>query len=227
MQGAFFPEANEQFKVEDKKIAQSTVRLAKIGHSTFFFFFFVVGFSFCEKCSQNNKPKTRVIQFFFRGHSIQFNFIQFLMPFIRSENYSWRWPSAGEHRSIIQTISRFLGSSERLQVRVWTIKCWTPFTIKITISVRRAVFKWLSKVIAWLRFLRSLIGLKDSCQFFNEWESKPRPIAPCTRDFFRVSSELQLIARNCDWFIALSAAVVIGRSNCFGFGFSTVIWKPL
>ena len=91
----------------------------------------------------------------------------------------------------------------------------------------RAVFKWLSKVITWLRLLRSLIGLKDSRQFFNQRESKPKPIAPCTRDFFRTSSELQLIARNCDWFIALSAAVVIGRSNCFGFGFSTVIWKPL
>ena len=35
-------------------------------------------------------------------------------------------------------------------------------------------------------------------------------------------SELQIIARNCDWFIALFAPVVIGRSNCFGFGFSTV-----
>ena len=31
--------------------------------------------------------------------------------------------------------------------------------------------------------------------------------------------ELQGIARNCDWFIALSAALVIGQSNCFGFGF--------
>ena len=31
------------------------------------------------------------------------------------------------------------------------------------------------------------------------------------------------IARNCHWFIALPAPVVIGRSNCFGFGFSTVI----
>ena len=30
-------------------------------------------------------------------------------------------------------------------------------------------------------------------------------------------------ARNCDWFIALFVPVVIGRSNCFGFGFSTVI----
>ena len=60
----------------------------------------------------------------------------------------------------------------------------------------------------------------------TEWEAKAKPIAPCTRDFSRASSELQVIARNCDWFIALPARclpVVIGRSNCFGFGFSTVI----
>ena len=71
--------------------------------------------------------------------------------------------------------------------------------------------------------------LKESRQFFNQWEVKPKPIpiAPCTRDFSRASRELQVVARNCDWFIALSAPVVIGRSNCFGFGFSTVIWKPL
>ena len=30
-------------------------------------------------------------------------------------------------------------------------------------------------------------------------------------------------ARNCDWFIALFAPVVIGRDNSFGFGFLTVI----
>ena len=57
--------------------------------------------------------------------------------------------------------------------------------------------------------------------------SKPKPIAPCTRDFSRASSKLQLIATNCDWFIAPFVPVMIGRSNCFGFGFSTVIWKPL
>ena len=45
-------------------------------------------------------------------------------------------------------------------------------------------------------------------------------------DFSRALSELQVIARNGDWFIALPAPVVIGRGNCFGFGFSTVI-KPL
>ena len=91
----------------------------------------------------------------------------------------------------------------------------------------RAVFKWLSKVITWLRLLRSVIGLKDSHQFYDQWDAKPKPIAPYTHDFSRASSELQVIARNCDWFMTLFVPVVIGRSNCFGFGFSTVIWKPL
>ena len=91
----------------------------------------------------------------------------------------------------------------------------------------RAVFKWLSKVITWLRLLRLVMGLKESRQFFNQWEAKPKPVPPCTRDFSRALSELQVITRNCDWFVALSAPVVIGWSNCFGFGFSTVIWKPL
>ena len=52
---------------------------------------------------------------------------------------------------------------------------------------------------------------------------KPKPIALCICDFSRALSEWQIIARNCDWFIVLFVTVVIGRSNCFGFGFSTVI----
>ena len=39
------------------------------------------------------------------------------------------------------------------------------------------------------------------------------PYAPGKRDFSRASSEF--------------VPVVIGQSNCFGFGFSTVIYKPL
>ena len=42
-------------------------------------------------------------------------------------------------------------------------------------------------------------------------------------DFSRALSELRIIARNCDWFIALPAPVVIGQSDSFGFVFSTVI----
>ena len=57
--------------------------------------------------------------------------------------------------------------------------------------------------ITWLRLLRLVIGLKDSRQFFSQWESKPKPIAPRTRDFSRGSCELQVIARDCDWFRAL------------------------
>ena len=62
----------------------------------------------------------------------------------------------------------------------------------------------------WLRLLRLVIGLKDSRQFFNQWEAKPKPIAPCARDFSRASSEWQVIARNSDWFMALFVPVVIG-----------------
>ena len=65
--------------------------------------------------------------------------------------------------------------------------------------------------------------LKRVAPVFNQGEAKPKPIAPCTRDFSRASSELQVIARNSDWFIALSAPVVIGRSDCFSSGFSTII----
>ena len=32
-----------------------------------------------------------------------------------------------------------------------------------------------------------------------------------------------MIARNCDWFVALFVPVVIGQSNDSGIGFSTVI----
>ena len=105
--------------------------------------------------------------------------------------------------------------------------CSTKIWHQTSRLFNRAVFNWLSKVTTRVRFPRLVIGLKDSRQFFNQWESKPRQTAPCTRDFSRATSELQVIARNCDWFIALFTPVVIGRNNCFGFGFSTVIWKPL
>ena len=50
-------------------------------------------------------------------------------------------------------------------------------------------------------------------QFFSQLEAKPKPIAPGTRYFSRALSKLQGIATNFDWFIALFAPVVIGRSN--------------
>ena len=64
--------------------------------------------------------------------------------------------------------------------------------------------------------------LKRVAPVFQPTRSKTK-IAPCTRDFSRASSELQVIAKNCDWFITPFVPVLIGWSICFGFGFSTVI----
>ena len=48
---------------------------------------------------------------------------------------------------------------------------------------------------------------------------QPKPIAPCTRDFSRALSKLQVISWNSDWFIAPFAPVVIGRNNYLRTGF--------
>ena len=77
----------------------------------------------------------------------------------------------------------------------------------------RAVFRWLSKVITRLPLLRLVIAFKISHEFFNRWEAKPKPIAPCTRDFSRALSKLDVIARSSDWLIAQFAPVVVGRNN--------------
>ena len=52
--------------------------------------------------------------------------------------------------------------------------------------------------------------LKISRKFFNQWETKPKPI-----HFSRALSKVQVIARNFDWFIAMFAPVVKGRINYF------------
>ena len=66
--------------------------------------------------------------------------------------------------------------------------------------------------------------LKESLASFSTNEKQNQNQSHHVRVIFsRASRELQVIARNCNWFIALFVSVVIGRSNCFGFGFSTVI----
>ena len=68
----------------------------------------------------------------------------------------------------------------------------------------------------------------------NDWFKSLAPVFQLIRSktktnwtlctpFFPGFSKLQVTARYSDWFIVLFAPVVIGRSNYFGFGFSTVI----
>ena len=71
-----------------------------------------------------------------------------------------------------------------------------------------------------------MTGLRVLRQVFNQWEAKQKPTAACMRDFSRALNKLQEIARSSYWFIAVFAPVLIGRSDYFGIGFSTVIWKP-
>ena len=83
-------------------------------------------------------------------------------------------------------------------------------TVEINYMIAIATLNdWLKRLAPVLQPMRS--------------KPKPKPIAPCTRDFSRALSKLQVIAGNCDWLVALFAPFVIGRSNCFCFGFSTVI----
>ena len=63
--------------------------------------------------------------------------------------------------------------------------------------------------------------LKNFAPVFTPTRRRPKPVAPCTRDFSRALSKVT--SRNYDWFIALFALVAIGRSNYFGIGFSTVV----
>jgi len=65
--------------------------------------------------------------------------------------------------------------------------------------------------------------LKSLAPVFQPMRSKSKSIAPCTRDYSRALSKLQVIARNSDWFITLFAPVVIGLNDYFCFGFSKVI----
>ena len=85
----------------------------------------------------------------------------------------------------------------------------------------RAVFSWVLKVICVcfdFALLCSVIGWQKSRHFLNQWEEKPKPMASCTRTFSCAWCWLRVITSNSDWFTELSSPLVIGQSNCFGFG---------
>ena len=67
--------------------------------------------------------------------------------------------------------------------------------------------------------------LKRLVLVFQPMRSKTKTNITMYTSFFprfeRVT--VTIVSRNCDWFIALFAPVVIGRSDYLGFGFSIVI----
>ena len=120
---------------------------------------------------------------------------------------SWKNSSINKHRNVRLVSDNIYSPLSALFARLSTTKkqlclqrweqCWRrsestrlPSMCDFLTSCHRAVFKWLSKVITLLRLLRLVIGLKDSRQLFSQRKAKPKPIAPCTRDFSRATSEL-------------------------------------
>ena len=74
----------------------------------------------------------------------------------------------------------------------WFVLYWF-FSFWLQVRAISAVFTWLSKLNTPFRLLRLMISLKISRQFFNQWEAKPRPVAPWRRDFPR----LEQVTSNC------------------------------
>ena len=70
--------------------------------------------------------------------------------------------------------------------------------------------------------LRFVIGEKISRHFLNQSEVKPKPIVSCLHAFSRAWRRLHVFATSSDWFIGLSASLVIGQSNYLGFVFTTL-----
>ena len=76
----------------------------------------------------------------------------------------------------------------------------------------------------WLKSLAPVFHWKTGWSNEKQNQNQSHHVLPI---FLVALSKLKVNVRNSDWFIALFAPVVIGLSNNFGFGFSTVIWKPL
>ena len=62
---------------------------------------------------------------------------------------------------------------------------------------------------------------KISCHFFNQSEVKLKPIVTFSHAFSRAWHQLPVFASSFDWFIRL-LCIVIGQSDYFGFGFTTL-----
>ena len=84
----------------------------------------------------------------------------------------------------------------------------------------RVVFNWASKVNCVCFVFALLLSVVDQ-------QTSRHSFVTCKHAFSCALRRLHVIALNSDWLIALFRSVVIGWSNCFGFGFTTLNWKLL
>ena len=68
---------------------------------------------------------------------------------------------------------------------------------------------------------------KKLAPLFIQSGVKPKPIVTPLYAFCHTLRQLHVITLSFDWFAGLSVSFVIGQSDYFGFGFTTLNWKPL
>ena len=83
----------------------------------------------------------------------------------------------------------------------------------------------MSKVISellWFMITSLSDWFKVLAPFFQPIRVKPKPIVVRACTFSRALRRLRVITSSFDWFTGLSPTFLIGQSNYFGFGFTTL-----
>ena len=117
-------------------------------------------------------------------------------------------------QSISEMLQRQTVREEFLVLLVRFLPCF--LSVHSAITLFRAVFTWVSKVIRicfGFALLRSVIGLKKLAPLSQPIRSKTKTT------FSRASCRLHVFASSFDWFTGLSLSFVIGQGDNFGFCF--------
>ena len=89
---------------------------------------------------------------------------------------------------------------------------------------------WVSKVISELHWF-CITSLSDwfkvLAPLFDQSEVNAKPIVARACSFSRALCRLRVITSSFNWFTGLSLSFLIGQSNYFGFGFTTLDWNSL
>ena len=112
-----------------------------------------------------------------------------------------------------RSFNRALGHSDDPR---WPLEAWVTCAL-------RALFNWVSKVILQLLWF----CIATLCDWLKYLAPLPRPIVTHSHAFYRAWHGRHVIPSSSDWLIGLFTAVVIGQSNYFGFGFTTLKRKLL
>ena len=77
--------------------------------------------------------------------------------------------------------------------------------------------------LLWFCFTSLSDWLKKLVPLLSQSDEKQKPIVTCLHTFSHAKRYLLVLASISDWFILCFVSSVIGLSNYFGFGFTTLI----